>query len=374
MSGKRDYYEVLGVTKGTGKEEIKSAYRKLALQYHPDRNKSPGAEEKFKEISEAYAVLSDDEKRKRYDTYGHVGPEEAFRGSEANFDEVFRDMGFGGFRDIFEQMFGGGRGFQFGGDDLFGSFFGGGRRRGRDMVYDMELTLEDVLKGRKEQVELPKLDRCDTCGGSGAAPGSKPRKCTVCGGQGQTRRVINQNRFSTFVTMEPCKTCRGQGQIVDRPCSDCKGSGKARRNKKIELKIPPGAEDGMQFQLRGEGEVSDSGVPGDLIVRIHIRPHQQFERLEDGHLLYNLDVKFTDLALGGEARVPTLDGEEKIKIPQGTQPNKVLTIKGKGLPRYGSSGRGDLAVRINAKVPTKLTDRQKSLLKELEREFEDTLK
>ena len=373
MSSKRDYYEVLGVQKNASKEEIKNVYRKLALQYHPDRNKDPTAEEKFKELSEAYAVLSDEEKRKRYDMYGHVGAEEAFRGSEANFEEIFRDAGFGGFRDIFDQIFGRRGGFF--GDDLFSFGFGGGgggsRRRGRDIVYDMELTLEDVLKGKKEEVEVSRFDRCKECGGSGAAPGSKPRKCAVCGGQGQTRRVYSQNRFSTIVTMEPCRTCQGQGQIIDRPCTNCNGSGRTKQVKKIKLEIPPGVEDDMAFQLRGEGEMSEAGISGDLIVRLHVKPHPKFERLEDGHLLYNLNVKFTDLALGTDLRVPTLEGSEKIKIPQGTSSNAILQIKGKGLPRYGSSGRGDLHMRINVKVPTNLTDRQKALLKELHEELDN---
>ena len=373
MSSKRDYYEVLGVQKNASKEEIKNVYRKLALQYHPDRNKDPTAEEKFKELSEAYAVLSDEEKRKRYDIYGHVGAEEAFRGSEANFEEIFRDAGFGGFRDIFDQIFGRRGGFF--GDDLFSFSFGGGgggsRRRGQDIVYDMELTLEDVLKGKKEEVEVSRFDRCKECGGSGAAPGSKPRKCTVCGGQGQTRRVYSQNRFSTIVTMEPCRTCQGQGQIIDRPCTNCNGSGRTKQVKKIKLEIPPGVEDDMAFQLRGEGEMSEAGISGDLIVRLHVKLHPKFERLEDGHLLYNLNVKFTDLALGTDLRVPTLEGSEKIKIPQGTSSNAILQIKGKGLPRYGSSGRGDLHMRINVKVPTNLTDRQKALLKELHNELDN---
>ncbi|HUG95903.1 MAG TPA: molecular chaperone DnaJ [Nitrososphaera sp.] len=369
MSGKRDYYEILGVQKGAGKEEIKGAYRKLALQYHPDRNKDKAAEGKFKEISEAYAVLSDDDKRKRYDTYGHVGQEEVFRGSEANFDEVFRDMGFGGFRDIFEQMFGGRRGDFFGGDDLFGF---GGRRKGRDIIYDMELTLEDVLKGRKEEVDVPRMGRCDACGGTGAAPGTKARRCTVCDGQGQTRRVYSQNRFSTFVTTEPCKTCQGRGQIIERPCGSCRGAGRAKQVKKIKLEIPPGVEEGMAFQMRGEGELSDSGIPGDLVVRLHVKPDPKFERLEDGHLLYNLEVKFTDLALGAEIEVPTVEGQEKIKVPQGTAANAVLKVKGKGLPRYGSSGRGDQLVRISVRVPGRLSERQKSLLKELDRELDES--
>jgi molecular chaperone DnaJ len=226
------------------------------------------------------------------------------------------------------------------------------------------------VDGRKEEVEVPRLAKCNECNGSGAAPGTKARICTVCNGQGQTRRVYSQNKFSTIVTMEPCKTCQGQGQIIDRPCSNCNGTGRARQIKKIKLEIPPGAEEDMAFQLRGEGELSESGIPGDLIVRIHITPNPKFERLEDGHVLYNLDVKFTALALGSEVRVPTLEGTEKLKIPQGTSANSVLKLKGKGLPRYNRSGRGDQLVRINVQVPNKLNDRQKSLLKELDRELD----
>jgi len=373
MSSKRDYYEILGVPKNSSKEDIKNAYRKLALQYHPDRNKAQGAEEKFKEISEAYAVLSDEEKRKRYDTYGQVGAEEVFRGSEANFEEIFKDMGFGGFRDIFDQVFGDRAGGSFGGSAAdpfgFGFNFGGGRRKGRDILYDAELTLEDVLKGRKDEIELPKLESCSNCGGSGASPGTKPRKCSVCNGQGQTRRIYSQNRFSTFVSLEPCQTCRGQGEIIDKPCNICDGSGKVRRIKKMKLEIPPGVEDGVTLQMRGEGEPAETGSPGDLLIRIHVKPHQLFERLENGNLLYTLNLNFTDLALGTEVRAPTLDGTEKLKIPPGTQPNTIMKLKGKGLPRYGSYSKGDELVRINVKVPVKLNDTQKSLLKELDRQL-----
>ena len=375
MSNKRDYYEVLGVPRGANKDEITNAYRKLALQYHPDRNKTAGSEEKFKEISEAYAVLSDDEKRKRYDTYGHVGSEEVFRGSEANFDEIFKDMGFGGFRDIFEQIFGNRTGFgrANSGDPFgFGFSFGGGRTKGQDLVYDVELSFEEVLRGKKDELELPKLEKCNSCGGSGAAAGTKPRKCTVCDGQGQTRRIYSQNRFSTFVSLEPCRTCQGQGEIIDKPCNVCGGSGNVKKNKKIRLEIPAGVEDGMTLQLRGEGQPSENGPPGDLLIRIHVQPHPLFERLDDGHILYNLNLKFTDLALGADITVPTLDGKEKLRIPQGTQPNTILKIKNKGLPRYGSYGRGDLLARINIKIPTKLDDKQKSLLKDLDMAFQNS--
>lgn len=373
---KRDYYEVLGVPKAAGKDDIKSVYRKLALQYHPDRNKSAGAEERFKEISEAYAVLSDDEKRKRYDTHGHVGTEDAFRDSEANFDEVFKDIGVGGFRDIFEQIFGGRGGFggMGGGSDPFGfgfNFGGGARRKGRDVLYDVDLSLEEVSKGRKDEIELPKLEKCGNCNGSGAASGTKRRKCNVCNGQGQTRRVYSQNRFSTFVSLEPCQTCRGQGEIIDKPCTICNGSGKVRKNIKIKLEIPAGVEDGMTLQLRGGGELTETGSPGDLLIRVHVKPHSQFVRLEDGHLLHNLDLHYTDLALGTELRVPTLDGSEKVKIPAGTQPNTILRIKGKGLPHYGSYSKGDQLVKVNVKVPTGLNAVQKSLLKELDKQLKN---
>ena len=374
MANKRDYYEVLGVPKNAGKGDIKNAYRKLALQYHPDRNKSQGAEERFKEISEAYAVLSDDDKRKRYDTYGHVGTEEVFRGSEANFEEIFKDMGFGGFRDIFEQFFGSRGGVGRGSSDPFGFGFnfGGARQKGRDILYDIDLSLEDVLKGKKDEIELPTMDRCTNCNGTGAAPGTKPRKCTVCNGQGQTRRVYSQNRFSTFVSLEPCRTCHGEGEIIERPCGTCNGSGNIRTTKKLRLEIPRGVEDGMTLQLHGEGEPTENGVPGDLLIRTHVRPHQEFQRLEDGHLLTNQNLSFTDLALGTEIRVPTLEGQEKVKISPGTQPNSIVKLKGKGLPRYGGYGRGDELVRINVKVPTKINDAQKALLKELDRELRIT--
>jgi len=373
MSNKRDYYEVLEIQKNASKDDIKNSYRKLALKFHPDRNKSPGAEEKFKEISEAYAVLSDDEKRKRYDTYGHVGADDAFRGSEANFEEVFRDMGFGGFaKTIFEQMFGGRRGGGFEGSDPFGGFsfnIGGNRRKGRDVLYDMELSLEDVLEGKKDEIELPKFEKCNSCDGTGAARGTKPRTCNTCNGQGQTRRVYNQNRFSTFISLEPCQVCNGKGQVIDKPCNNCLGSGKIKQNKKIKVNIPAGVEDGMTLQLTGEGEYSEQGPSGDLLIRLHILPHNSFERLDDGHVLYNLDLDYPSLVLGTEIKIPTLHGYEKLKIPAGTQANTILKIKGKGLPRYGMYGKGDQLVRVQVKIPNNITEKQRLLLKELNKEF-----
>ena len=372
MTNKRDYYEVLEIQKNASKEDIKNAYRRLALKFHPDRNKSPGAEEKFKEISEAYAVLSDNEKKAKYDTYGHVGTEDVFRGSESTFEEIFKDMGFGGFaKTIFEQMFGG-RGGRFDSSDPFGGFgfnIGGNRRKGRDILYDMELSLEDVINGKKDEIELPKFDRCSNCGGTGAAKGTKPRICSNCNGQGQTRRVYNQNRFSTFISLEPCQTCSGKGQVIDKPCNTCLGSGKVKQNKKLKINIPAGVEDGMTLQLTGEGEYSEEGPPGDLLIRLHVLPHNLFERLEDGHVLYNLNLDYPSLVLGTEIKVPTLHGYEKLKIAPGTQANAILKLKGKGLPRYGTYGKGDQLVRIQVKIPSHITEKQKFLLKELNKEF-----
>ena len=239
--------------------KLKIPIEKLALKFHPDRNKSSDAEEKFKEISEAYAVLSDSEKRNRYDKYGHVGSDEVFRGSESNFEEIFKDMGFGGFaKTIFEQMFGGKQGSNFG-DDPFGGFsfnIGGRSRRGRDLLYDIDLSLEDILNGKQEEIELPKLEKCNSCNGIGSAQGTSPRICNICNGQGQTRNVYNQNQFSTFISLETCNTCKGKGHIIDNPCNTCKGKGHIKKNKKVKIKIPAGIEDGTTLQVSGEGEFS----------------------------------------------------------------------------------------------------------------------
>jgi molecular chaperone DnaJ len=369
---KRDYYEVLNVPKTSSNDEIKSAYRKLALKYHPDRNKSSEAEEKFKEISEAYAVLSDREKRTRYDTYGHVGTEEVFRGSEDNFAEIFKDMGFGGVGDIFEQIFGGMGGNSRNRSDPFGfgSRGSGGRRiRGRDLLYDVDMTLEDVLKGIKREIEIPSVENCSTCSGTGASPGTSAKKCTTCNGQGQTRRVYNQNQYSTFISLETCNTCHGEGKIIEKPCSVCKGNGKINKNNRINIDIPAGVEDGTTLRMSGKGEHIQGGVDGDLIIRVHVLPHDIFKVLDDGDLICNFEVSFVDLILGCETRVMTLDGSEKLKIPAGTKANHIFKIKGKGLPRYGKFGRGSQYVKIEVKLPDKINEKQKNLLKDLAKEF-----
>lgn len=362
MSTKRDYYEVLGVQKNASQAEIKSQYRKQALKFHPDRNKSPDATEHFKEISEAYAVLSDDEKRKIYDQYGHAGvdgrysPEDIFRGARVNFEDIFGGSG-GGFESIFESLFGRGG---------FGGFGGFGRERGADLVYDTTLTLEDVLKGKREEIDVQKDIECKNCKGSGATPGTSKRTCSVCHGQGQVRTTRNMG-FSTFVTVQPCNTCRGQGKIIERPCNECKGRGKVKGTKHLSFDIPPGVDNG-EYTLRGEGESVDDGPNGDLIVRIHVMPHEKFKR--DGpNLFYDENISMVDAALGKTIIVPILEGTEKITVEQGTQPNSIIKLKGKGLPTPGGRGRGDQYVRFVVNIPNKLDKHQKKILED----FRNTL-
>ncbi|OLC36103.1 MAG: molecular chaperone DnaJ, partial [Thaumarchaeota archaeon 13_1_40CM_4_38_7] len=363
MSTKRDYYEVLGVQKNASQDEIKSQYRKLALKFHPDRNKSPDAPEYFKEVSEAYAVLSDLEKRKIYDTYGHAGvdnrysAEDIFRGSRVNFEDIFGS----GFESIFESIFGGG-GFRFGGFD-FGGF---GRERGADLVYDTTITLEDVLKGKREEIELPREVDCENCKGSGCAPGTSLRTCSVCNGHGQVR-TSRSSGFSTFVTVQPCNTCRGQGKIIERPCSKCKGSGKQKATRIFSFEIPAGIETG-EYRIKGEGQVVQNGINGDLIVRIKVKPHDKFKR-DGADIFYDENISMIDVALGRTLVVPTLEGTEKISVEPGSQPNTMIKLKGKGLPRQEGRGRGDEHVRLVVNIPEKLDKHQRKLLEELRDSF-----
>jgi molecular chaperone DnaJ len=364
MSGKRDYYEVLGISRTASKEEIKDAYRKLALQYHPDRNKAPDAEERFKEVSEAYAVLSDDEKRSQYDLLGHAGfdqrytPEDIFRG--ADFESVFRDMGFG---------------LRFG--DLFSFFFGGhGFQRevekGRDIGYDLEITLEEAATGTEEKIRVPRVERCEVCSGTGAAPGTSPKDCPKCKGAGRIQSV-RRSGFGTFVQVTSCPSCRGKGRIIDSPCRTCRGTGVAEKERKITVKVPPGIDEGYQLRLQGEGEMlAEDEVPGDLYVMIHIAPHKHFKRDGDD-LFHNLTVGFPQATLGAEVPVPTLDGKLDLKIRPGTQPGEIVRLRGKGMPRFRGYGKGDLLVRIDVSVPEKLTQRQRALVEELANEFDQSV-
>jgi molecular chaperone DnaJ len=362
MANKRDYYEILGLSRSVSNAEIKDAYRKLALKYHPDRNKSPDAEDKFKEISEAYAVLSDPNKRRQYDMLGHVGfdqrysPEDIFRG--VDFESIFRDFGFGS-------------GFDF--EDFFSPFFGRrgfGRRivKGRDIVYDVEISLEEAAEGVEKRIEVRRIEKCETCKGTGASPGTSSRSCPECNGVGQIQDV-QRSRFSMVVRVVPCPKCRGRGKVVDSPCKKCKGIGLEEKKRRITVKIPSGIDNGYQLRLKGQGEVpSEEGILGDLYVNVYVSPHKYFKRVGD-NLLYNLEVGFPQAALGARITVPTLDGNTEVKIHGGTCPGDVVKLKGKGMPRLRGHGRGDLLVRVDVSVPEKLTKKQKMLIKELAKEF-----
>ncbi|WXG46336.1 MAG: molecular chaperone DnaJ [Candidatus Atabeyarchaeum deiterrae] len=364
MSEKRDYYEVLGVSKDASKDDIKHVYRELALKYHPDRNKSPGAEEKFKELSEAYAVLSDDEKRAQYDRFGHAGisgrysTEDIFRGSD--FESIFRDLGFGfgGFDSIFDRLFGrSGR-------------YGSARRpeptQGRDLEQELTITLQDAAQGKNEELEIPRTVVCDNCRGTGAKPGTQPQTCPKCGGSGELRYVQTQG-FTQIVQIAACDKCRGTGKVIAKPCDVCRGTGVTRKHGKIEVKIPPGVDTGSVLRLTGEGEAGErGGSSGDLYIVIRVRPDDVFER-RGPDILYKLPVTYAQLALGDEAMVPTLDGVVKLRIQAGTQSGTVLRLKGKGLPKLKAHGRGDQLVKVVLRTPTKLTGEQKKLIAELSR-------
>jgi molecular chaperone DnaJ len=367
MTDKRNYYEILCVPESASKDVIKDAYRKLALQYHPDRNKSPGAEEKFKEISEAYAVLSDDEKRKQYDTLGDTGfdqrysREDIFRG--ADFDSIFRDMGVSsGFGDLFNVFFGG-QGFEERQEVI----------RGRDLQTEVYVTLEEGARGVEKEIEVPRIERCRVCGGSGAAPGTSVQTCPKCKGSGKLR-IANRSGSGTFVQIVPCSACKGRGQIIGSPCRNCRGKGRVRRVRKITVKIPVGVNEGYQLRLKGQGEAPlEEGASGDLYILIHMVPHRYFSRDGD-NLLYNLNISVPQAALGAEVTIPAIEGKANLRIHPGTQPGQILRVKGRGMPRMGGYGRGDLRVRVNVVVPEKLTQRQRALLEELAKELDQNVR
>ncbi len=358
MQTKRDYYEVLGIARSAAVEEIKKAYRKLALKYHPDRN--PGnkeAEEKFKELAEAYAVLSDPEKRAQYDQFGHSlggGGFQGFRGSE----EAFR-----GFEDIFGDLF----------DDFFGGSTGArgrrqGGRRGSDLETSVELTLEEAFRGKEISLEIPRQENCTVCGGSGAAPGSKKSICPECRGTGEIR--MTQGFFSLRRT---CPRCQGQGEKIDKLCSECRGRGQVARSRKLNVKIPPGMDADSRLKMTGEGEAGERGGPaGNLYVRIVVKPHEIFGR-QGSDIYCDLLIPFPVAALGGEIQVPTLDGKVKLKVPGGTPAGKMFRLREKGMPFINHRGRGDQLVRVEIDVPGKLSEREKALLQELAKERKDSM-
>jgi molecular chaperone DnaJ len=350
---KRDYYEVLGVSKEASDQEIKSSYRKLALKFHPDRN--PGdksAEEKFKEAAEAYAVLADADKRHLYDRFGHAGLGAAATGG-AGFDPTV----FTGFEDIL-----GGLGDIFG----FGDLFGGGRRRGgpqrgADLRYDLEISFEESARGAETSIQIPRQETCETCHGSGAAPGSRPSTCPQCQGRGQLRY---QQGF--FTVARACGQCRGSGQVISNPCSACRGAGRVQKERKLTVKIPAGIATGQRLRLSGEGESGAAGGPaGDLYVVVHVQDHSFFQR--DGNDLFcEIPLNFSTLALGGDITIPTLEGHETFKIPDGTQTGTAFRLRGRGLPDVtGRGGRGDLLITVKALTPKKLNREQKKLMEQI---------
>ncbi|MCH6266498.1 molecular chaperone DnaJ [Neobacillus citreus] len=350
---KRDYYEVLGLSKGASKDEIKKAYRKLSKQYHPDINKEPDAADKFKEIAEAYEVLSDDQKRAHYDQFGHTDPNQGFGGFGGGSDF---GGGFGGFEDIFNTFFGG----------------GGSRRRdpnaprqGADLQYTMTISFEEAAFGKETDIEMPREETCETCSGTGAKPGTKPETCKHCQGSGQVS--VEQNTpFGRIVNRRTCHYCNGTGKEIKNKCATCGGTGKVKKRKKIHVKIPAGIDDGQQMRLSGQGEGGINGGPaGDLYVVFHVREHEFFER--DGDDIYcEMPITFVQATLGAEIEVPTLHGKVKLKVPSGTQTGTKFRLRGKGVPNVRGYGTGDQHILVRVITPTKLSDKQKQLLREFD--------
>ncbi len=345
---KRDYYEVLGANKASSEAEIKKAYRKMAMKYHPDRNQdNPEAEAKFKEVQEAYAVLSDQEKKSAYDQFGHAGVDQS------------AGMGGGaGFGDIFGDMFG----------DIFGGARQGGRRqaRGSDLRIRVKLTLEEAVQGIEKKIKVPRNTSCNTCDGSGAKKGSSPVSCQTCGGQGQVR--MQQGFFSVQQT---CPQCQGSGKQIKDPCGDCSGQGHVRTEKSLKVKIPAGVDEGDQVRLSGEGEGGGAGVvPGDLYVQVHLLEHELFKRDAD-NLYCEVPVSFATMTVGGDLEVPTLTGRASIKIPAGTQSAKVFRLRGKGVKNVRSSQIGDLYITVNTETPVNLTSEQKELIEQLQKSLDE---
>ncbi|MBN7795109.1 molecular chaperone DnaJ [Parahaliea mediterranea] len=347
---KRDYYEVLGVERGTDEKEIKKAYRRVAMKYHPDRNPDdPDADHKFKEATEAYDVLMDREKRAAYDQFGHAGVDPSMGGGAGGF-------GGGGFSDIF--------------GDVFGDIFGGGGRgrggpqRGSDLRYTLDVSLEDAVRGTTVEIRVPTLANCEECDGSGARKGSSPTTCGTCGGMGQVRM-----QQGLFAVQQTCPTCRGRGKTITDPCRKCHGQGRVEQSKTLSVKVPPGVDTGDRIRLSGEGEAGpEGGPPGDLFVQISVRQHPIFER--DGkHLYCEVPITFVDAALGGELEVPTLDGRVKLKIPAETQTGKLFRLRGKGVKPVRGGSVGDLLCRAVVETPVNLSKKQKELL----REFQESL-
>jgi molecular chaperone DnaJ len=347
----RDLYEVLGIDRSAGPEEIKKAFRKLAMQYHPDRNKEPGAEERFKEINQAYEVLSDPEKRAAYDRFGHAGVNGGM--GQAGFE----NFNFGGFGDIFEAFFGG-----------TATRTRRGPARGADLRVTLQLSFEEAVFGCEKQIEVTRNETCGICNGTGAEPGSRPERCPTCNGAGEVRRV-QQSIFGQFVNVATCERCRGEGRIISQPCRECRGSGRTRRQRTLVVRIPAGVDNGSQIRLSAEGDAgAQGGGPGNLYVLLQVRPHEYFKRDEDD-ILYELGVNIAQATLGAEVRVPTLDGDVMLKIPPGTQNDKVFVLRERGVPHLRGTGRGDQLVRVRVVIPQHLTAEQRKLMQQLAQTF-----
>lgn len=347
-----DYYDILGIGRGVGDEDIRKAFRKKAMEFHPDRNKSPDAEDKFKEINEAYQVLSDPNKRAQYDQFGKAGV-----GGSGGFDRPFEGFDvFGGFGDIFDSFFGDGAGRQ-----------GRQAQRGSDLQQRVSLSFEESVFGAEREVDVTRLENCGTCSGAGNEPGTALETCSTCKGNGQVRRA-QRSVFGQFTQVTACTSCQGQGTIIRTPCSNCRGGGKERKSRKIAVTIPAGVESGMQVRLSGEGDTGGGGS-GNLYVYLDVQEHQFFQR-DGSDLVYELPINIAEAALGAKKSIPTLDGkDEELKLPQGTQPGTEFKIKGKGVPYLNGNRRGDLRITVDVRVPGSLDDRQLKLLQELSQSF-----
>ncbi|MBN1862922.1 MAG: molecular chaperone DnaJ [Dehalococcoidales bacterium] len=346
MPAKRDYYEVLGIRRDASNEEVKRAFRKLAFEYHPDHNRNGDAEEKFKEVNEAYQVLSDPDKRAAYDQFGHGG-------TDGFFGRGFEGFEFGGFGDIFDAFFGGAT-----------TTARRGPRRGSDLSYQTYITFEEAAFGCEKEISILRTEACATCQGTGSKPGSRATKCPSCNGAGQVRRV-QQSIFGRFTNIATCPQCHGEGSIITDPCPHCRGTGKERRERRISVKIPAGVDNGTQVRLKGEGELGErGGPPGDLYVSLAVKPHELFVRDGD-NVIYQLAINFAQAALGTEIEVPTLEGDTKLKLPAGSQTGDEFKLKHKGIPHLRGRGRGDQLVRLRVVTPKHLTKEQRRLFEKL---------
>jgi molecular chaperone DnaJ len=354
MTSKRDYYEILGVSKSSSADEIKRAYRKLARQYHPDVNKEAGAEEKFKELNESYQILSDPNKRAQYDQFGTAGGPGGFGGFQGfDFGDAFGGGGFEGFGEF---------------TDLFDVFFGRqrpgsrGPERGADLRYDLRIDLKEAAKGVEKEIKVTHYVSCQTCKGSGAKPGTKPATCATCKGSGQVKRS-QRTVLGSFTQVTPCTTCGGSGQTISSPCASCKGSGRIKKTQNVKIKIPAGIDSGYRLRVAGAGDAGAKGSnAGDLYVFIYVEHHPFFNRDGD-NLYYRTNVPFDQAILGAEIKIPTLDGEAALKIPAGTQPNTNFRLKGKGMPSLNQRGRGDLYVLVEIEIPKRINKNQAELLR-----------